>query len=180
MCKERVSVVMRVALSTLFAWAVISAPPMQAQTLTVLHGFTGGADGAVPFAGVTMDRAGNLYGTATAGGNRSGKCYGSCGTVFRLTHSGSGWVFAPIYDFVGGDDGSDPIAGVTIGPDGAVYGATAMGGGGCTSDYGCGTVFKLTPPARPAMQRCVPGRRPCSTDSPTARWARLALRRRDF
>lgn len=130
-------------------WSVLSfAVPAQAQTLSALHSFTGGADGAVPFAGVTMDRAGNLYGTATAGGNRSGKCYGSCGTVFRLTHSGSGWVFAPIYDFVGGDDGSDPIAGVTIGPDGAVYGATAMGGGGCTSDYGCGTVFKLTPPAR--------------------------------
>jgi uncharacterized repeat protein (TIGR03803 family) len=34
---------------------------------TVLHSFTGGADGALPYAGVTMDKSGNLYG-ATQGG----------------------------------------------------------------------------------------------------------------
>ena len=65
-------------------------------TETVLHNFNGN-DGARPYAGVVFDSHGNLYGT-TAGGNRNGKCYGSCGTVFRLTHTGSGWVFAPIYD----------------------------------------------------------------------------------
>ena len=35
---------------------------------TVLHNFTGGADGAFPWAGLTMDSAGNLYGVAEAGG----------------------------------------------------------------------------------------------------------------
>jgi len=125
----------------------VASQSVQAQTFNVLHSFTGGQDGEEPYAGLTMDRAGNLYGTAPYGGNRGSNCYGSCGTVFRLTHIRSGWVFTPLYDFLGGTDGSDPLAVVTIGPDGNVYGTTAMGGGGCTSDYGCGTVFKLTPPA---------------------------------
>jgi hypothetical protein len=44
------------------------ATPGLAQTITVLHNFTGGADGAFPYAGLTWDRAGNFYGTASAGG----------------------------------------------------------------------------------------------------------------
>lgn len=36
----------------------------QAQTFTILHAFTGGQDGANPYAGVTLDSKGNLYGTA--------------------------------------------------------------------------------------------------------------------
>jgi uncharacterized repeat protein (TIGR03803 family) len=51
---------------------------------TVLHSFTGGSDGAFPYAGLTFDASGNLYGTAGFGG---AKCYGSntCGVVFKLT-----------------------------------------------------------------------------------------------
>jgi uncharacterized repeat protein (TIGR03803 family) len=52
---------------------------------TVLHSFTGGADGSSPKAGLTTDAAGNLYGTAGYGGDT--KCdppYG-CGTVFEIT-----------------------------------------------------------------------------------------------
>lgn len=40
------------------------------------------------------------------------------------------------------------VRGVTIGPDGNLYGTTLFGGNGC-QPYGCGTVFKLSPPARP-------------------------------
>ncbi|HYL11569.1 MAG TPA: choice-of-anchor tandem repeat GloVer-containing protein [Terriglobales bacterium] len=50
---------------------------------TILHSFTGGSDGANPDAGLIMDKAGNLYGTATGGG--SSNCFGGCGTVFKLT-----------------------------------------------------------------------------------------------
>ena len=39
---------------------------------TVLYSFTGGADGANPFAGLIRDEAGNLYGTASAGGGGLG------------------------------------------------------------------------------------------------------------
>ncbi|HXM60461.1 MAG TPA: choice-of-anchor tandem repeat GloVer-containing protein [Terriglobales bacterium] len=55
---------------------------------TVLHAFTGGNDGAFPWAGVTLDRGGNLYGVASQAGDT--KCYGGdhtfgCGVVFKIT-----------------------------------------------------------------------------------------------
>ena len=53
-------------------------------TLNVLYSFTGGGDGALPFAGLIADAAGNLYGT-TAGGGANTSCPGGCGTVFELT-----------------------------------------------------------------------------------------------
>lgn len=48
---------------------------------TVLHAFTGGADGAWPRDRLIMDASGNLYGTAPGGGDLS--C-GGCGVVFKL------------------------------------------------------------------------------------------------
>ena len=70
---------------------------------------------------------------------------------FKLTKHGSSWVFAPLYNFQGGADGSAPISRVIIGPGSTLYGTTLDGGidGGCyfwLSTGGCGTVFKLTPP----------------------------------
>jgi uncharacterized repeat protein (TIGR03803 family) len=50
-----------------------------AGTLTVLHNFTGGADGGAPTGGLVRDSAGNLYGTTSA----SGGC-GQCGVVFKI------------------------------------------------------------------------------------------------
>jgi len=53
----------------------------------VLHNFTGGADGATPNAGLTIDSAGNLYGAASSGGDlkcNAGSGQG-CGTVFKIT-----------------------------------------------------------------------------------------------
>jgi len=50
---------------------------------TLLHVFTGYSDGVRPEAGVTFDRAGNLFGTTPLGG-MFGRC---CGTVFELSPS---------------------------------------------------------------------------------------------
>jgi len=47
---------------------------------TILYSFTGGGDGAFPYAGLVMDTTGNLYGTAS-----SFLALGGFGTVFKLT-----------------------------------------------------------------------------------------------
>jgi uncharacterized repeat protein (TIGR03803 family) len=54
-------------------------------TETVLHTFSGGADGAQPFAGLFRDSAGNLYGTtANGGGGHNTACRAGCGVVFKI------------------------------------------------------------------------------------------------
>jgi uncharacterized repeat protein (TIGR03803 family) len=136
-----------------FFLTVVTAQPVQAQTYNVLYNFSGGMDGANPHVGVTLDKAGNLYGTAYAGG----KGYG---TVFKLAHKGSGWVLAPLYSFEGkgANDGAGPDSKIVIGPDGSLYGTTIAGGGNedpyCQvfgGYYGCGTIYNLKPPpTRPA------------------------------
>jgi hypothetical protein len=51
---------------------------------TVLHTFTGGNDGAIPWTAPILDGDGNLYGTTSAGGN-TGACYGyGCGVIFEI------------------------------------------------------------------------------------------------
>jgi uncharacterized repeat protein (TIGR03803 family) len=52
---------------------------------TVLYGFKGGTDGGSPLAGLVMDAAGNLYGTATFGGTVNSACPSGCGVVFKIT-----------------------------------------------------------------------------------------------
>jgi uncharacterized repeat protein (TIGR03803 family) len=128
-----------------FAVALLSGATSlaHAQTYTMLHSFTGQGDGSSPWSNLTMDRGGNLYGTTPWGGNLQA-CPGGCGIVFKLSREGSGWTFSTIYTFQAGSDGDYPSGGVTIGPDGALYGTTNEGGTGCDG-AGCGTVYKLTP-----------------------------------
>lgn len=133
MHNKKRSVARSVALLTLLGLLLL-AQPAQAQTFTVLHTFTGGQDGQDPIAGLTIDKAGNFYGTAEVGGG------GGSGTVFKLTRKGSGWVFGLLYTFAG-NDGENPTARVIMGSNGSLYGTTFAGGNG-----GHGTVFKLTPP----------------------------------
>jgi uncharacterized repeat protein (TIGR03803 family) len=125
------------AMAIVFALTVALMQSAQAQTYTVLHNFTGGSDGQSPAAGLTMDRAGNLYGTTYYGGGASGN-----GVAFKLARKGSGFVFSPLHNFGDGTDGANPVSKVTIGPDGGLYGTTVQGGAN-----GVGVVFDVrTPP----------------------------------
>ena len=142
----------RIAAAMPLLFLLLFAVVAHAQTFTVLHNFTGGQDGANPYTGLTIDRAGNLYGTAEYGGSQANDCHitKGCGTIFKLTPSGTGWVFRPLYQFQGfpSGDGAQPMGRVIIGADGSLYGTTQQGGGsGQNCGVGCGTVFKLTPPA---------------------------------
>lgn len=107
---------------------------------TVLHNFSGIPDGKNPYGGVTLDSAGDLYGTTVAGGN-GGTCVGDgCGTVFELQPSGSGWTESVIYNFAGGTDGSGAGGGVIFDKSGNLFGMTPDGGTGSL-----GTVYELSP-----------------------------------
>jgi hypothetical protein len=119
----------------------------QAQTFQVIHSFSGGADGATPVAGLSIDRAGNLYGTASAGGLVLNNCPSQgCGTAFRLQPAGEGWFLLPLYSFKGGSDGFAPGARMTFGANGLLYGTTEEGGGNTCYNYTCGIAFQLAPP----------------------------------
>jgi hypothetical protein len=146
----------RVEAASLFI-LLIAAIAVQGQTFTILQTFTNGPDGANPYTGLTMDRVGNLYGTAEYGGFQGNDCglVNGCGTVFELDRHGAGLIFRPLYQFQGfpSGDGANPLTRVIVGPDGALYGTTAYGGQqteGCGgTEPGCGTVFKLTPQPTP-------------------------------
>jgi uncharacterized repeat protein (TIGR03803 family) len=86
-----------------------------------------------PGSGVSIDQAGNLYGSTFNGAD-------GFGSVYQLTPSGSGWISANLYSFADGADGAYPIAGVIPDAAGNLYGATSAGGSG----HG-GTVFELAP-----------------------------------
>jgi uncharacterized repeat protein (TIGR03803 family) len=102
--------------------------------VTVLHGFSGGADGNGPLAALLEGTDGNFYGTTRTGGASDR------GTVFEITRGGA---FTVLYSFSGGTDGAEPYAALIQATDGNLYGTTAAGGA-----YGTGVVFRLTlPPA---------------------------------
>lgn len=105
---------------------------------TVLYSFTGGVDGGEPYKGVTLDGAGNLYGTAVTGG--SGSCEGGCGVTYKLTKSGETWTQRVIHAFSGGADGSGPGSRVAVDKRGNVYGMTPTGGAN-----GLGVIYLLRP-----------------------------------
>jgi uncharacterized repeat protein (TIGR03803 family) len=108
---------------------------------STIYSFKGG-DGANPSAGLTLDTAGNLYGT-TSGGGDFGRCSLGCGTVFRLSPTQQGsWAESIIYTFEAHADGYVPQSGVIFDNAGNLYGTTSVGG--CSpSCYGA--VFELTP-----------------------------------
>src|SRR5579863_8406062 len=104
----------------------------QAQSYSVIHTFTGGTDGGYPLAGFVMDATGNLYGTASGGGNYPN----DNGVVFKMTESGQETL---LYTFGVAPDGASPEASLLMDSVGNLYGTTYAGGA-----QGYGTVFKLS------------------------------------
>jgi len=95
--------------------------------VTPLYSFTGGNDGAYPYAGLVQGANGNLYGT-TAEGGASGD-----GTVFEWATNGALTVLVSF----NGTNGANPSAALVEGANGNLYGTTAEGGAS-----GDGTVFE--------------------------------------
>jgi uncharacterized repeat protein (TIGR03803 family) len=125
----------QLAVGAAIVFVLTASQVLQAQTYKVIYNFTGGQDGGSPLAGLTMDKAGNLYGTAYGWGTHG------FGTVYQLKLKNGNGTLNPLYSFAGGSDGTNPAARVIFGRDGALYGTTFLGGGGA----GEGTVFKVRP-----------------------------------
>jgi len=119
------------ALAIVFVLTIVTTDAAHAQTFQVIYNFTGGPDGAQPYAGLTMDRGGNLYGTTSAGNEGS-----NWGNVYQLRHKGA-WVFSQLQLF----DGT-LSARVIFGPDGILYGPSPNNIAGYTYGY----IFNLKPP----------------------------------
>jgi uncharacterized repeat protein (TIGR03803 family) len=98
---------------------------------TNLHSFRGSAgnDGAEPEAGLILSGT-NLYGTTEMGGAFNQ------GTIFIGGTNGAG--FTNLYNFTGGNDGANPMAGLIL--SGANFYGTANAGG----SSGFGTVFAVS------------------------------------
>ncbi|MBV8978722.1 MAG: hypothetical protein JOZ13_15230 [Alphaproteobacteria bacterium] len=95
------------------------------------------ANGIYP-SGLAVGKDGNLYGMTQYGGDVA--CSNGCGTVFRMVPKTG--KLTVLHAFLGpsGNDGWQPTGGLTVGPDGMLYGTTIAGGSGAN-----GTVFKMDP-----------------------------------
>jgi uncharacterized repeat protein (TIGR03803 family) len=138
-------------------WAL--SPPKHAGgawTETILHQFhdkgVQKADGYYPTAGLTPAPDGSIYGTAIQASPVAGCNYPQCssGVVFKLsppTSAGQPWGYQVLHSFAGPPDGGGPNTTMALDAQGNLYGTTSDGGTLTTCRYGCGTVFKLSPPS---------------------------------
>jgi len=129
------------ALTNLGCGTVFKMSP--AGALQTLHYFTG-PDGAFPFSELVLATDGNFYGTTVGGGANCASSNG-CGTVFRITPSGS---LTTLYSFCSQSncvDGQQPYGGLIQATNGNLYGTTNYGGTSANCDLGCGTFFRITP-----------------------------------
>jgi hypothetical protein len=76
--------------------------------------------------GLVFDVKGNLYGTWS----QLYSCESACGAVFELKRAGTSWQETDLYDFPGGGNGGEPMAGIILDNKGQVYGTGGEGGNG--------------------------------------------------
>jgi uncharacterized repeat protein (TIGR03803 family) len=142
-------------------------------TLTTLYSFCANGlpactDGAGPEAGLVQATNGDLYGTTSAGG--AGEyciAYGGCGTVFKVTPTGT---FTSLHSFCSEPqcaDGGSTVSGLIQATNGDLYGTTYSAGAANGAPSNGGTVFKITPSgtlttlhAFCSLPNCTDGREP--------------------
>ncbi len=137
MNRQRNSLIHVTVVSTVIL-TIACALPAWSQTYKVIFNFDAATVGTFPYAPLTLDGHGNLYGTAFSwNGSDPFNCSSGCGSVFRLSPNGSGgWNGTAIHIFSGpSGDGGSPEAPVVFDHLGNLYGSS-------NSD---GVVFKLTP-----------------------------------
>jgi uncharacterized repeat protein (TIGR03803 family) len=91
---------------------------------------------AFPVGGLTMDAQGNLYGVTSFGGTYN------AGAVFEMVHAKNGKYVEKVLHNFDSADGLEPLAGLTLGANGTLYGAVSLGGS-LQSCRACGVVFEL-------------------------------------
>jgi uncharacterized repeat protein (TIGR03803 family) len=116
-------------------------------SVSTLHNFANGSDGAGPMARLVVGPDGSLYGSTSAGGG--GSCllvnnYHGCGTIFKLSAprgpgAGLNWISTTLFRF-SETNGSYPQGDLLFDASGNIYG-TAVNGG----TYGWGLIYKLSP-----------------------------------
>lgn len=110
-----------------------------AGSLTTIHSFDG-TDGSIPNGGLIQVATGDFYGTTQGGGNGT-TCGAGCGTIFKMTATGS---LTSLYSFNDTrKSGAVPFAGLALSANGNFYGTTLEGGTGARG--GPGSLFEMTP-----------------------------------
>ncbi|HTW31215.1 MAG TPA: choice-of-anchor tandem repeat GloVer-containing protein [Candidatus Sulfotelmatobacter sp.] len=125
---------------SIFAAILIGCGIASSQEKVLANFYDNGGE-VLPHGAVTIDAAGNLYGTTFYGG-----LYDQ-GIVFKLSPTAHGYKATTLHNFIANAiDGFGAMSGVIMDSAGNLYGATEFGGNGeCTAGFGCGTVFKLSP-----------------------------------
>jgi len=98
----------------------------------ILHTLAGNPDGTGTIGALIQGANGALYGVTSDGGTNN------AGTVFRLGINATS--YRVLHHFAPDTDGSNPVAGLILGPDGTLYGTTSRGAPG-----NGGAIFRLNP-----------------------------------
>jgi uncharacterized repeat protein (TIGR03803 family) len=120
------------ALTIVFMLTIVTTGVAHAQSFQLLYTFSGGTDGGQPYAGVTLNIEGNVFGTTHTGNQGT-----NWGQVYMLHHAGSGYTFADLALFDGALESP-----AVFGPNGTIY-STAPNN---LTLYHHGYVLNVSPP----------------------------------
>jgi uncharacterized repeat protein (TIGR03803 family) len=127
--------------SIVAAWSLALSVHAQTGAAVPIFSFSGGTtNGAAPEGNLALGPDGSFYGTTEGGGTTN-----NYGTIFKITTGGD---LTTLVTFEG-TNGVNPLAGLTLAPDGNFYGTTEYGGTNfantnINAGLGAGTVFRLT------------------------------------